>query len=150
MSVLAFEAEKQEPNGLTVISAAVANNAHDVGIRAVSDFFEFAGWRAICLGGDLPARDIAEAVTWLDASLVLLSASISTQLTSVRDTIEVVREKQPGCKIMIGGAAFVDAPDLWQQLGADGYAASPSDAVEVGTRLVSNQDINGNEFLINR
>ncbi len=136
MAVLAFQAEKKESNGLTVVSAAVANNAHDIGIRVVSDFFEFGGWRAVCLGGDLPAKDIASAVKWMDASLVLLSASLSTQLTEVREAIRFVREIESDCKIMVGGSAFSDAPDMWEQMGADGYAASPSKAVELGNRLV--------------
>lgn len=137
MAVLAFQAEKKESNGLTVVSAAVANNAHDVGIRVVSDFFEFAGWRAICLGGDLPAKDISAAVQWMDASLVLLSASLSTQLVEIREAITAVRASDTDCKIMVGGSAFSDAPEMWQGMGADGYAADPTQAVELGHKLVT-------------
>ena len=32
-------------------------------------------------------------------------------------------------KVMVGGMAFADAPDLWQRLGADGYAATVTEAV---------------------
>jgi methanogenic corrinoid protein MtbC1 len=136
MSVLSFHAERKRPNGLTVVSAAVANNAHDVGIRAVSDFFEFAGWRAVCLGGDLPAPDIASAAKWMKASLVLLSASLSTQLSSVRDAVEAIRDLDMQCHIMVGGSAFSDTPDLWKQLGADAFAATPAEAVTTAERLV--------------
>ena len=137
MAVLAFQAEKKELNGLTVVSAAVANNAHDVGIRVVSDFFEFAGWRAICLGGDLPAKDISAAVQWMDASLVLLSASLSTQLIEIREAINTIRALNTDCKIMVGGSAFSDAPEMWRSMGADGYAADPTLAVELGYQLVT-------------
>lgn len=137
MAVLAFQAEKKESNGLTVVSAAVANNAHDVGIRVVSDFFEFAGWRAICLGGDLPSKDISAAVQWMDASLVLLSASLTTQLVEIREAIAAVRDLDTDCKIMVGGGAFSEAPEIWQSMGADGYAANPTQAVELGLKLVT-------------
>ena len=135
MSVLAFQAEKQAFNGLTVVSAAVAGNSHDIGVQMVSDFFEFAGWRAICLGGDLPATEIAQAVKFFDTSLVMLSAALSTQLKAIRETVKAVRELDKNCKIMVGGTAMHDAPDLWSQLGADAYANSPAEALAIGTQL---------------
>ena len=136
MSVLAYHAKKEPSNGLTVVSAAVAGNVHDIGVRLVSDFFEFAGWRAICLGSDLPAAEIAQSVQFFDTSLVLLSAALSTQLKAVRETIEAIRADGTDCKIMVGGTALHDTPDLWAQLGADAYAASPTGAVTTGTQLV--------------
>ena len=136
MSVLAYQTEKKISNGFTVVSAAVAGNSHDIGVQMVSDFFEFAGWKAICLGGDLPAADIAQAVKFFDSSLLLLSVALSTQLKAVRETVQAVREIDKKCKVMVGGTALYDAPDIWNQLGADAYAASPADAVAIGTRLI--------------
>lgn len=136
MSILAFQAGKQPANGLTVVSAAVAGNSHDIGVRIVSDFFDFAGWKAICLGGDLPATDIAQAVQFFDSSLVLISAALSTQLKSIRGSVNAVRGLNSNCKILVGGTAFLDSPEIWQQLGADGYAASPTEAVSIGTSLM--------------
>ena len=40
--------------------AAVAGNQHDIGLHAVADFFEMAGWRSILLGADVPAADLAQ------------------------------------------------------------------------------------------
>jgi MerR family transcriptional regulator, light-induced transcriptional regulator len=135
MSVLAYHAERTASNGLTVVSAAVAGNTHDIGVRMISDFFEFAGWRVICLGADLPAAEIAEAVRFFDPSLVLLSVALSTQLPAARMTIEAVRETGSECKIMIGGSALADAPDIWKQLGADACATSPAEALSLGAQL---------------
>ncbi len=137
MAVLAYQAEKQPSNGLTVVSAGVAQNAHDIGVRVVSDFFEFAGWRAVCLGGDLPSTDIAAAVKYFHASLVLLSAALSTQLKAVRETVQAVRDIKADCKIMVGGTALEDTPNIWRQLGADAFASTPAEAVLIGTRLVN-------------
>lgn len=136
MSVLAYEAERQPFNGKTVVAAAVAGNVHDMGIRVVTDFFSFAGWRAVCLGGDLPSAEIARAVSCFDASLVLLSAAMTTQLKSVRQTIQAIREINKECKIMIGGSALQDTPEIWQQLGADAYTSTPAEAVKTGMELL--------------
>jgi methanogenic corrinoid protein MtbC1 len=136
MAVLAYKAKKQASNGLTVVSAAVAGNAHDIGVRIVSDFFEFAGWRAVCLGADLPAIEIAQAVKFFDSSLVLLSAALSTQLKALRETVHAIGELDPNCKIIVGGTALQDTPDIWRQLGADAYASTPTEAVLTGSRLI--------------
>jgi hypothetical protein len=37
---------------------------------------------------------------------------------------------------MVGGMAFVDTPEIWRQLEADGYAATLSDALATGNELV--------------
>lgn len=137
MAILAFQASRKPANGRTVVSAAVVGNSHDIGIRIVSDFFEFAGWKAVCLGGDLPTADLAQAVQFFDTSLVLLSAALSTQLKSIRESVQAVRALNKNCKILVGGTAFQDTPEIWRQMGADGYAASPSEAVSIGTRLVN-------------
>ena len=136
MSVLCHQATPKPSNSLTVVAGAVAKNPHEIGIRAISDFFELAGWKAICLGGDTPANDFAQAVKCFNADLALISAALSTQLTAVRQTIEAIRKLKPECKIMVGGSAFVDAPEIWQQTGADGYAATLSASLETGDQLV--------------
>ena len=136
MSVLCFRADTQPANGFTVVAAAVAQNPHDIGVRTVSDYFELAGWRTVCLGGNTPAAAFAEAVKCFDANLVLISAALSTQLKTVRTTIQTIRDLDSDCKIMVGGMAFGDAPEIWRQVGADGYASSLSKALETGNELV--------------
>ena len=136
MAVLAYEAERLPFNGRTVVAAAVAGNVHDMGVRIVTDFFAFAGWRAVCLGADLPPVEIARAVNCFDASLLLLSAAMTTQLKAVRETIQSVRDINKQCKVMIGGTALQDAPKIWRNLGADAYTPTPTEAVKTGLQLV--------------
>jgi methanogenic corrinoid protein MtbC1 len=136
MAILAWKARKQTPNGLTVLSAAVAGNAHELGVRVISDFFEFAGWRAVCLGADLPPADIAAAVKFFEPAIVLLSAALTTQLKAVRETVQAVRDMKTPCRVMVGGTAFDDTPELWRQLGADASASTPREAVAIAGDLV--------------
>lgn len=135
MSVLAYFAQRKPANGLTVVSSAVAGNNHDIGVRAISDFFEFDGWRAVCTGGDNPPEEVAKVILAFDASLVLISAALPTQLRATRETIEKVRVQNSGCKIMVGGEAFRESPDLWKQFEADAYATTPNEALVLGNKL---------------
>lgn len=135
MAVLGYLAKKKPGNGKTIVSAAVAGNNHHIGVRAVSDRFEVEGWKAICLGSDTPSDEIASAVDTFSASLVLLSASMSTQLKSVRKAIDSIRSQNPDCRILIGGLAFRDAKELWKSMNADGYAEDADQALQIAAQL---------------
>ncbi len=136
MTLLTHARARVEDSGKTVISAAVAGNAHDMGVRAVADFFDSAGWRSLCLGADVPAGDIAGATQFFGADLIVLATTLTTQIKSLQATIEAIRASSgEGVRILVGGLALADAPDLWQRLGADGYAGA-GEAVEIGRELV--------------
>lgn len=137
MSILTQRASRKPANGKTMVAGAVAGNRHGLGPRILADFFELAGWRAICLGADVPAADLATACVYFDADLLMISAALAVQIKATRQTIESARGL-PGRKleILVGGGAFADAPELWRRLGADGYAATADSAVVMGARLV--------------
>ena len=138
MAQLLPRAIVQPPNGKTVVAAAVAGNQHDIGLQAVADFFEMDGWRAVLLGANVPARDVVQAVGCFAADLLGLSVSQTTQFEAVKTAIQAVRGNTQSAemKILVGGHALKDTGDLTQELGADGYAAHPSQAVALGRQLV--------------
>ena len=138
MSQLLPRATLQPANGKTMIAAAVAGNQHDIGLQAVADFFEIDGWRTVLLGANVPARDLVQAVDCFSADLLGLSVSQTTQFEAVKTTIQAVRgsARATEVKILLGGRAFTDPNDLPKELGADGYAADPSEAVALGRKLL--------------
>jgi methanogenic corrinoid protein MtbC1 len=116
----------------------VAGNQHDIGLHAVADFFEMAGWRTVRLGADVPTADLAQAVEFFAADILVLSVSLNVQLETFKSTIEAVRSGSRGevVKILAGGLAFADSDNLAVEMGADAYAADPDEAVRVGGQLV--------------
>lgn len=137
MAVLVHTAGDAKPNGKTMVAAAVTGNVHEIGLRAVSDIYQMAGWRTIFLGADVPMHELPTTLTFFDADLLLLTATLSTQLPRVRYTIGAVRDRcERNVKILVGGAAFDEAPDIWRKVGADAYGASIDAALSEGARLV--------------
>lgn len=138
MAQLMSRAEFKPSNGKTFVAAGVAGNHIDIGLQAVADSFELDGWRSVQLGANVPAADIVQAVEFFDGDLLGLSASQSTQLETVRDTINAVHLSSRGedVKIIVGGFAFAACEHLPPQLGADGYAPNAPAAVELGRQLV--------------
>lgn len=138
MSQLLSHATFQPPNGKTVLAAAVTGNQHDIGLYAVANFFEMAGWRTIQLGADVPITDLVQAEEFFVADLLVLSVSLNVQLDTFKSTIQAVRSGSRGevVKILAGGLTFAEAGDLPVEMGADGYAADPDEAVRLGGQLV--------------
>jgi methanogenic corrinoid protein MtbC1 len=138
MAQLLGHARLSPPHGKTALAAAVAGNRHDIGLHAVADFLEMAGWRTIQLGADVPIVDLVQAVECFDVDLLALSASLHVQLETVRSTIQAVRRgpRADVVKILVGGLAFAGAVDLAREMGADAYAANPDEAVRLGGQLV--------------
>ena len=137
MGILAHTAPRSAMNGKTVVSACVPGNIHDLGIRALSDLFYLNGWRSVYLGADVPDIDMPSAMSFFEADLLLLSATLSVQISAATEVISIIREQaERPVKILVGGAAFNEVPDVWKQTGADAYLASVEDALRVGSELV--------------
>ena len=137
MAVLASRASRAPDSGRTVVAAAVTGNIHDIGIRAIAYLIEFDGWRTIYLGPDVPKSDIPAAIECFAADLVMLSLALSSQLPALQSTIEEIRKRLGhGVRIMVGGNGLAGAPELWKELGADGYAESAESALIVANELV--------------
>lgn len=126
-----------QPNGKTVLAASVMGNQHDIGLQVVADFFEMDGWKVIHLGSDMPIPDLVQAVESYRPDLLTLSVSLHAQFVTLTETIQAVRSGDHGAvvRILVGGRAFAEAPELATSLGADGFAADPLAAVAQGNLL---------------
>ena len=137
MAILSHDQSDASDTGKTVLAASVARDAHDIGIRAVADFFQVAGWRAISLGSDVPPKEIANAARIFDVDLVVLATTLTTQLKQLQQSIASIRSVcGEDVKVLVGGHVFIDTPEVWKSTGADAYAADAGDAVARGAELL--------------
>ena len=126
-------------NGRKVLIASVGGNDHDLGSRFVADRFELAGWQVIHLGANTPAADVARAVQDFQPDLVALSTMIALHLRSTATVIAAIRAlpKHGKVRVLVGGGPFLQVPDLWKKVGADGTASDAASAVIRADELVS-------------
>ena len=85
MAQLAARYRPAHATGPKVLAAAVAGNAHDLGLRAAADLLALAGWRCLYLGANVPTADIAAMAEAHGVELVLLAATLETQLGATAD-----------------------------------------------------------------
>jgi methanogenic corrinoid protein MtbC1 len=117
----------------TVVVSAGPNEFHEIGARMVADFMEMDGWDVTYLGANTPVSALVEILKRNKPFMVALSVATGFNLDNARLVIQAIREDQEtiDVKIMIGGLAFSGMPQLWRDLGADGYAADAENAVTV-------------------
>jgi methanogenic corrinoid protein MtbC1 len=67
----------------------------------------------------------------------MLALSVATvfNLDQAQRVIQIIKNNQEtrDIKIMVGGLAFNDMPELWQNIGADGSAANAESALIVSS-----------------
>lgn len=123
--------------GRSLMAACVHSELHEIGIRMVSDFFELAGWDTYYLGANTPDSSIIQALDKTQPDILALSATMPFHLDSLRRTISNVRKSAPKeTKIIVGGFALNTSKNLWEQLGADGYAGDAQEALRMAQDLL--------------
>lgn len=114
-----------------IILGTVAGDLHDIGKNLVGMMFESAGFEVMDLGVDVPIETFIKTVEeQKDATIVALSALLTTTMPSLRDTVAALL-KQPfrrRIKIMVGGAPISQA--FADEIGADSYTEDAASAAE--------------------
>jgi methanogenic corrinoid protein MtbC1 len=125
--------------GPVFVGACVAGERHELGLRMVCDLLELEGWNAVFLGADTPLDAVVAAIGAHRPAVLGLSATLGFNVSAVRRFIAAVRAQVHGGQmfVIVGGRPFDLVPGLWQEIGADSYAPSASEAVRVARSLVA-------------
>lgn len=117
-----------------VILAAVKGDVHDIGKNIVGLMLGNFGFTVYDLGKDVRAEEIIKAAKEKNASIIGLSALMTTTMIEMKKVIKLVKEEGLKCKVMIGGAAVNEKFAI--EIGADGYAEDAHKAVSVAQELL--------------
>jgi 5-methyltetrahydrofolate--homocysteine methyltransferase len=113
-----------------IVMGTVKGDLHDIGKNLVGMMAEGAGFTVVDLGTDTSAERFIEAVRQHGASLLGMSALLTTTMVYMRTVVQKVKEAGlDQVKICVGGAPV--SAEYAQKIGADGYAADAASAVEL-------------------
>ena len=120
-----------------VLSGTVKGDLHDIGKKLVGMMLEGAGFEVVDLGTDVSPEKLVEAVRADRPDLVAMSALLTTTMLSMKEVIEALTMAgvRTQVKVMIGGAPVTE--EFARRIGADGYAADASRAVDLAKALMS-------------
>jgi 5-methyltetrahydrofolate--homocysteine methyltransferase len=122
----------------TIVLGTVKGDLHDIGKNLVGMMAEGAGFSVVDLGTDTSAEKFIAAAREHKASVVGMSALLTTTMVYMSTVVQKFREAGlTDVKLCIGGAPT--SADFARQIGADGHAADAASAVELFRRLVDQQ-----------
>ncbi len=119
--------------GRSLVATSVGSEAHEVGIRMISDLLEQAGWRTAYLGADVPHDDVIEHVAQHRADVLAVSATMAGHIAGVRELVTSLRAdpRCDGVRVLVGGRLFTLNPRLAAEVGADGWAPGAAEALDL-------------------
>ena len=131
-----FSGERQ---GRRAVVTCVGGELHEIGARMVADFLEMGGWDTHFLGANTPRDSVIAMALERQAHVLAISVTMTFHVSQAAELIAGLRAADPErrIKVLVGGYPFNLAPNLWQRLGADGYAADAQTALSAAQRLTS-------------
>lgn len=117
-----------------VVIATVEGDIHDIGKNLVALMLKNYGFKVMDLGKDVPKEAIIEAAKANNASIIALSALMTTTMQQMKHVIAYAKEQGVDAKVMIGGAVITQ--EYADEIGADGYSKDAADAVKLAGRLL--------------
>lgn len=112
-----------------IVLATVEGDIHDIGKNIVALLLENHGFDVIDAGKDVPAETIVGCAESHNASLIGLSALMTTTMVRMEDTVRLVRDRGLPIRILVGGAAVT--PEFAARIGADAYCEDAVATVRV-------------------
>lgn len=130
-----LEQERDTKKKETIIMATVKGDIHDIGKNLVVLMMKNYGYQVIDLGKDVDAETIVQTAKQENASIIGLSALMTTTMMSMKEVVELVKREEVRAKVIIGGAVVTESFAV--EIGADGYSKDASEAVKLVERLLS-------------
>ncbi len=123
----ATEGEAGQGAKFTVVLATVKGDIHDIGKNIVKLLLENYGYHVVDMGRDVSPEDILQKVLETKAPVVALSALMTTTVPAMADTISLIHEKAPFCRVIVGGAVL--NPEYAGRIHADAYGKDAMECV---------------------
>ena len=117
-----------------IVLATVHGDIHDIGKNIVKTLLETYRFCVIDLGKDVPPQEICDAVREHHAALCGLSALMTTTLPSMEETVMLLKQQAPWCKIMVGGAVLTE--DYAKSIGADAYCKDAASGAAAAGKFI--------------
>jgi 5-methyltetrahydrofolate--homocysteine methyltransferase len=117
-----------------VVLATVKGDVHDIGKNIVKALLENYNFQVIDLGKNVEPALILETVLKEKITLAGLSALMTTTVVYMEETIKMLKEKAPNCRIMVGGAVLTES--YAKKIGADYYSKDAISSVRYAEEIL--------------
>lgn len=121
-----------------IVTTAVGNELHEIGIRMIADLLEISGYDTIHLGANTPNFSIAETLEKNNAQVLGVSVTLPIHLKELDKLVKIIKEQKglSQIKILVGGYVFNNDPKLYKEFAVDDYSINAKDAVRKVDKLI--------------
>jgi 5-methyltetrahydrofolate--homocysteine methyltransferase len=127
-----------------LLMGTVRGDLHDIGKNLVCMMAEGAGFEVHDIGVDQSVEKFMAAANQCNPDIIGMSALLTTTMTYMKTVIDGFRAAGRGdIKMAVGGAPISDM--FAEEIGADGYGANASAAVDLFLRLATERATEKNE-----
>ena len=134
----AMEAQKKQVvKAGTVLIGTVNGDVHGIGKNIVAIVLEAYGFEVVDIGVDNSSLKFVEEAQKVKADVIGLSSLMTTTMPAQKEVIDILKEMDLRKKyfVIVGGGPVTK--EWADKIGADGYARSAFQAVEVVKKLLS-------------
>jgi len=119
----------------TAVIGTIKGDLHDIGKNLVGMMWKGANIEVVDLGTNVSPEQFVEAAREHGATLVGVSALLTTTMVGMKDVVAAVRAADlPNVKVFVGGVPVT--AEYAGSIGADGYAPDAASAVGVAKTAV--------------
>lgn len=120
-------------SGRTILALCGPRDSDELGAQMAVDLLEESGFAVKFGGGNIANDEVMAHVNEYKPDVLLMFASGANDLPNIRALIDQLREigACPNVQIAVGGGVFNRAEGLAEEIGADLWANSPMEMVDV-------------------
>jgi trimethylamine corrinoid protein len=120
-----------------IVLGTVEGDVHDIGKNITGAMFTAAGYKVFDLGTDIKVADFVAKAQEVEADIIGASALLTTTMIGQKHLVEYLKEHnlRDKFKVFVGGGP---TSQLWaDEIGADGWAETADEAVELAGRILA-------------
>lgn len=124
---------RREPRNLKIIITCADDEPEELGAQMSADLFESDGWEVRFIGGNVPSDEIMVQVGTFQPDILFIYGTKPSDTPQVRRLMDSIRNVGacPQIRFMLSGGVFNRAEGLWDEIGADLFASTAKEALQV-------------------
>ena len=120
----------------TPIAIVTLEDYHTLGKKIVSAVVMSSGFDLIDYGSISKPEEIINKVTEDGIKILMISVLMYHSALKIKKISQMLHEKDPSVKILVGGAPFLMDNALWKEVGADEMGQSAADNIAIIERWI--------------
>lgn len=124
---------RAQARDMKIVITCADDEAEELGAQMCADLFESDGWEVKFIGSGVPNDELISLIGFYQPDILFIYGSKPSDAPNVRKIIDTLRSIRacPDIRIMLSGGVFNRAEGLWEEIGADLFAPSAKEALEV-------------------